>query len=222
MIVFAYYTADGAYPEEADRLESSLRRVGMKHIVRPIPATGDWNKAVWQKPFQIRSCLTGWNEPVLYIDVDAVVHANCSSYFAALEPDYDFACHWFQGPAKGQDQTRNDNRLLSGTLWFNTTDRARRLLDIWCQTNRNKLAQGDETGGGQRNLWETYHTQFALGLRSHNLPGRYCYVFDKPWAYPKDEPKIIEHLIASRENRGESAGIVNEDRQQRIREILGE
>ena len=153
---------------------------------------------------------------MLYVDVDAVVHENCTEYYEQI--DADFAAHWFQGPAGGY-ASRNDNLMLSGTVWFADNQASRALLTTWYMLNSLWRDRGLVQGGGQKNLWFT--VTCSKGLRIHDLPGRYCYVFDKPFGYPEGEPKIIEHLIASRENRGPSIGTVNEPRRQRMAELDG-
>ncbi len=154
---------------------------------------------------------------MLWVDADAIVWENCDRYFESLCEGADFGAHWFQGPAGGYDFTRNDNRLLSGTLWFNDTPAAKALLSAWVDLNSTLSANGIREGGGQKNLW--YLTTCMKDLRIARLPGRYCYVFDKPEAYPDGEPRIIEHTLASRENRGDSKGKVNANRQARLRQI---
>lgn len=74
------------------------------------------------------------------------------------------------------------------------------LLEAWVALNGLLSERGIVEGGGQKNLW--YLLTCMKDLRVAQLPGRYCYVHDKPWAYPEGEPKIIEHLIASRQHRG--------------------
>lgn len=208
MLVIAYYTADMAYRAEVERLRASLNHVGMSSRILAIPRCGDWDDAVAYKPIFVRGMRNKHSGPLLYIDVDAVVHKNCERYFDNLIGD--FGVHWFEG-----------KRLLSGTMWFGDTDNARRLLDVWCARNEEKRARGDRTGGGQRNLWEVINEGMVPGLNMIRLPGRYCYVFRKPEAYPEGEPRIIEHLLASRENRGVSLGNVDPVRRERIAELDG-
>ena len=160
--------------------------------------TGWYEATAYKSEFcsEMRALYAG---PLVYVDVDAFVHANYEPYFQSLAAkQYDFGAHWFQGPAGGYDKTRNDDRMLSGTLFFGDTAGARQLLAAWCEINAAMKRSGCRQGGGQKNLW---FTTTCFPLKIAKLPGRYCYVFDKPWAYPKDEPRIIEHLIASRIHR---------------------
>ena len=211
MLIVAYYTKDTPYVGEAERFAKSCVAAGMRLYLEPYDDRGDWNLNTNIKPFFIQKCLRIFHEPVLYIDVDAVIHQNCNHYFDALQIDYDFACFWLEG-----------KRLLSGTLYFNYTEQARKLLSIWLALNAWKQTkENDFSGGGQRNLWQVISDGTVSDLRSRRLPGRYCYAFRRPECYD-DEPRIIEHLLASRENRDNSKGNTDPTRQKRITELKAE
>ena len=216
MKVIAFHTG-GRYVEEAALLKASLDRVKMDYFITEFNPVKDWDRAVAMKPRYIADCLKRFKEPLLMVDVDAFFHSNCDAYFDGIQSD--FGVHYFQGPKGGYDQTRNDNHLLSGTTYWNNTPCARLLLAAWQLRNEEKQAKGNWEGGGQANLAEVLAEELVAGLKTHLLPGRFCWVFDKSWAYPKGCVPVIEHLIASRENRGMSVGTINESRQQRILEL---
>lgn len=204
MMVISYFTDNGTYREEYRLLEASLQRAGMPHDGRVEKDRGDWYANTRYKPRFIQTMRKTHDGPLLYIDADAFVHENCEAYFDGLaERGVDFGAHWFQGPAKGhrRSEVRAEGWwMLSGTMFFGDTVEARRLIDTWCYLNDILFQQGGVAeGGGQKNLW--FLTTCMTDLVIERLPGRYCYVFDKPWAYPKDEPYVIEHTIASRDHR---------------------
>ena len=212
MTVIAYYTEGTSYVEEACLLQDSLENVGMSYQIIGVEDQGSWDANVAQKPIFIRKMRQILSGPLLYIDVDAFVHEDCAEYFQGLAKNkIDFAAHWFAGPSKGYNYAKNcacltgkkcnrEHRLLSGTLFFGDTVKARQLLDIWCDLNTACQVHGWASGGGQRNLWALVKAQSRY-LKQEMLPGRYTYVFDKPSGYPEGEPRIIEHTIASRDNR---------------------
>lgn len=230
MITVAFYTPTGSYPEEADLLRASLDAVGMEHDIRRVDDLGDWYANTAEKPRFIRRMREEHPGPLLYVDVDAFVHEDCSMYFDQMaRGSTDFAAHWYAGPAKGSDRSQvcgcikggqctKPHRLLSGTLFFGDTDGARRLLDTWIAQNRFWRERGVEDGGGQKNLWWTV-TRMRDQLNTKRLPGRFTWAFDREWAYPDGEYPVIEHLIASREHRGPSEGRTHQGRQQRIQEL---
>jgi hypothetical protein len=213
MIVVAYYSLGTPYEHEARLLQASLERVGMRHRIKGYADAGDWYANTAIKPEAIREARQAVSGPMLYVDVDAFVHAKCDAYFENLGAQgMDFGVHWFAGPAGGHrkndvcaclagQRCNRQHRLLSGTLFFGDTEGARHLLDTWIALNATLRERRLVEGGGQKNLW--FLTTCIKDLRIANLPGRYCYVFDKAWAYPHDEPRIIEHTIASRDNRAQ-------------------
>lgn len=214
LTVIGYYTP--GYANDAQRLRRSLNRVGMNHELVAVEERGDWYANTAYKPVFIRQMSHTAIGPMLYVDVDAVFHEDCTHWFDKLNGRYDFGCHYFPS-MDGWTYDANIKRLLSGTLWIGDNDKARQLLDNWCAMNELFRGRGLTEGGGQKNLW--YLTTCMKGLRIKELPGRYCYVFDKPWAYPDDHP-VIEHTIASRDNRGpQSGGPLSDARHRRIAEI---
>jgi hypothetical protein len=205
--VVSFYTEGGgsSYQLEAKILRDSLDRFGIPHDIRAVQAWGDWYDHTAHKAdfiAEMRRTMTG---PLLWIDTDAVVHSDPTAYFEMLAAEYyDFGAHYFSGPAKGYDRTKVRGegwRLLSGTTFWGDTPKAHQLADAWVALNRTLRGVGIRQGGGQKNLWYLTTCMAKEGLRVARLPGRYCYVFDKAWAYPEDEPRVIEHTIASRDHR---------------------
>lgn len=214
MIVIACYSEGTPYEAEARLLRASLERVGMPHYLHGFRDRASWYANTAYKADFIRAQRSSRKGPLLYVDVDAFVHEDCAAYFDSL--DADFGAHWFAGPKGGfnrKDVCRcvkggpcnREHRLLSGTLYFGDTAGARLLLDGWVSYNRERRRAGYPDGGGQRNLWATW-SMLREKITTERLPGRYCRVFDKPWAYPADEPLSIEHTIASRDNRPHEDG----------------
>ena len=226
LMVVGYFTLGTPYEAEAERLRGSLARVGMSHSIVGLPRPSDsWHDGVALKPHVIRAALNAFGVPVLYVDVDAYFHADCTEHFANLRADYDFAAHYFHGAgAGGREQGGVERHLLSGTLWWNQTPVAHALVARWCELNERTYRCGDETGRGQRNLATIVADPAGYGLASFRLwklAGRYCYVYRRPECYPdaERENKVIEHTLASRENKDESRGRVDESRQARIAEL---
>jgi len=222
MLTIAFHTPD--YAHEAELFRASLEQVGMEHEITAIESRGDWYDNTAYKPVFLREMRQKHTGPLLYIDVDAFVHENCEGFFEGLaERGVDFGAHWFRGPAKGHDLSKVRDEgwwMLSGTLFLGDTTGCRQLLDTWVMFNRFMRQIGVTQGGGQKNLW--YLVTCLEHLKVERLPGCYCRVFDKPWAYDTDEPVIIEHSIASREHRpptnhvGPFHGRVNQTRRNYI------
>ena len=220
MKTVAYYTRDTAYEREADLLRSSLEAVGMDHEIVGVEDAGSWRANTARKATFLRRMRSDLDGPLLYVDADAFVHENCTDHFDLLSDlGFDFGAHWFRGPAFGHDRSAVREEgwwMLSGTLFLGDTDRCRWLLDAWCALNETWAEHGIAEGGGQKNLWFT--VTCLRGLHVKRLRGRYCYVFDKPWAYPEAEYPVIEHTIASRIHRGES-NVGVDKRRARLKEL---
>lgn len=243
MRIVAYYTESTGYEADAALLTESCRRLNIQPYVVGIRDRGDWYLNTAYKA-QFIAGMHEHGRPTVYVDVDAFFHSDPCRYFGKLASGgYDFAAHWFQGPAKGHDRNKVREAgwwMLSGTLFFGDTERARVLLENWQALNSFWAARGHRDGGGQKNLWQCVTRMEHAGLKVARMPGRYCYVFDKPWAYPHAfqgnedgcalctkgrshgihgsvEPIVIEHTIASRENRGHHRA--NVLRQQRLEEL---
>lgn len=226
LTVVGFFSAGTVYEEEATILTGSLDRVGMKYLVRGFPDRGSWDLNTAAKAEKIREIRHLSIGPILYIDVDAFVHENCTEYFEGLANEgCDFAVHWFADPA-GDKSTickcvqggacNQEHRLLSGTIFLGDTDGARRLTKAWVEKNYFLQQQGIWQGGGQKNLWKTV-VEMGDTIKMARLPGRYCRVAYKPYAYPADEPVVIEHSIASRENRS-GRGLVRPERRKLVAE----
>ena len=206
MMVVGYYTqGEGtSYEAEAELLRASLVRAGVPHEITAIESRGDWYANTSMKAEFIRRQREEHAGALLYVDVDAFVHRDPSAYFDTLNAmGSDFGAHYFRGPAGGHDRSKVEKegwRLLSGTLYFGDTPGARVLLNAWVALNATLRAHGAPEGGGQKNLW--YLTTCLRDIEVVRLPGSYCWVFDKPWAYAKEEEPVIEHTIASRDHRG--------------------
>lgn len=232
MRVISFYTEGdgGSYGEEGDILVASLDRFGIAYHIENREAWGDWYDHTAFKAEFIRAMRKKYDGPLLWIDADAVLHSDPTAYFQGLaNQGYDFGVHFFRGPGKGHDRTQVRERgwrLLSGTTFWGDTPRARKLLDAWVDLNETLRRSGIREGGGQKNLW--YLTTCFKRLRVKRIPGRYCFVHDKPWAYPENEPRIIEHTIASRAHRPVSQDKplkerrYNESREKRIKELREE
>lgn len=232
LTTIGFFSYGTPYEEEAKILRASLDRLKMPHVITGFPDRGTWYQNTAAKAELIRDARRTLKGPLLYVDVDAFVHVNPTAWLARVVADnYDLGVHMFAGPAKGRGRSKvcrcvrrgygtctQEHRLLSGTLFLGDTEGARKLCDAWVARNEELRAQGIVEGGGQKNLW--YVTTQMPELRIYRLPGRFCIVGDKLWAYPANEPIWIEHTIASRENR-DVRGRFNAWRRRRITELRG-
>lgn len=179
-LVIAYYTSNSGYAEESKKLVETLKQFDLNYHLREIESLGSWGANTNFKPFFIRKCLEFFGYPVLYVDVDALFRAK-PNLIETL--NCDFACH-----------IKDGYELLSGTLYFEPTDKSFQLIDDWIRRIENEPM-----------IWEQIHLHNALRFfpNNHNgqevkfveLPAAYCQIFD----LMKDEgAPVIEHFQASR------------------------
>lgn len=206
-IIVGYYSAGTRYEQEARRLRASLAKLDLAAEILPISAEGDWLENVRRKPSLLKSFRQRLRGPLLYVDVDAVVHANPWPYLRGYEGDIAVASH----------HRRN---IISGTLLLNDTEKAMTFLDHWItDQDRNPTAWDQHS---LHNVVEANRADISLSaIRIEYLPPEMCRVFDR--AYPTRTGNIIEHLQASREMRANvddpASMTLLGRRRQRIREI---
>lgn len=211
--VVACYSLGTPYAALAERFWASAISAGVEVFSRGFQDRGGWYENTAQKAVEISLFRERLSGPLLYVDVDAEIRSDVAPFFDGIaDAGYDFGAHFFAGPAKGHDRSdvcacvlgepcSKPHRLLSGTLFLGDTEPCRRLLSAWVARNQERRAAGHYDGGGQKNLWRVFE-EIRGTLRVARLPGRFCFVFDKPWAYPERErPGEIVHSIASRKYR---------------------
>lgn len=182
MKYISFYTPD--YKSLATRLIESLNHLNLKHEVEEAPQRGSWVRNCSYKPEFILKKWEASDVPVVWLDADAIVH---SYPYVFDEITEDFACHLFD---RKRLTHRSGLELLSGTLFFNKTPAAHKLLKEWVF---RQIRQPNEFD--QRTLANVRH----LAPHSHrNLPASYCLIFD---TMNKLGPPVIEHFQNSRKFR---------------------
>lgn len=175
--VFSFYTP--LYAEGAKRLSASLDALRIPHEIEPLPDTGDWVKNCAMKPEFILRKWLNTSARVVWVDADAVIH---SEPYLFTRLDTDMAAHW-------RSDKRYTNELLSGTLFFNRTDGARRILQAWTKRMSQVSDEWD-----QRTLADIVHGMENISL--YRLPASYTQIFDT--MADRGKP-VIEHFQRSRQ-----------------------
>lgn len=172
---------DGLYRAEIQRLIDSARQHGLTVLDHDMENHGSWVANCKQKAYFIRRALNAGSGPVVWLDADAEIVAY-PALFDTLEGD--IAYH------------RSDvGELLSGTLWFNRTETAMRIIEEWC------AELNEEHGSNPREAWDQRCLDRALVRVPHTrtiLPESYCHIFDKPVT---DPPVIVHHQASRRFKR---------------------
>ena len=117
LTIFGFHTDDSLYTKHAKILECSAIKFGIKFHFESLPQD-EWQRIIALKPSFIAEFHRKLKEPVLYIDVDAIILEDIKPYFNSITED--IAIHFING-----------NRLLSGTMFINNTPNAYLLMDEW-------------------------------------------------------------------------------------------
>lgn len=179
--IISFYTIDTPYAELANRLRESCKTLGLDYRIEGIESKGSWE---FNCATKARFILDQWRRlkvPVLWVDADALVRRKPSLLAGT---DADFAVHKIERW-----------EMASGTIYFNQTNHAQRLLERWGELCRLEPAVWD-----QHHLdaaWEEMANLFPL--KTIWLPQSYTKVFDRPILPGEDTQPVIEHFQASRQ-----------------------
>lgn len=154
-VIVSFYTKDWEYPEHGKRLILECLKLRLEHRIVERVSKGGYLQNTCQKPFFIRECLQMFERPILWVDVDASIFKP-PEYFVGLDADVSL---------KYKDQKKYARKYHVGTMWFNFTPNAMRLLDLWCD---RVGALSDES-----TLEEIYQQVESEGCRIVDMPEGY-------------------------------------------------
>lgn len=172
-VYVSFYTPE--YKPFADELEYSLNMFKLKYEIRPIKSFGKWELNCNYKPVFIKEMMEKYNQPVVWLDADATVESYPTLFDNTTA---DIAVHF-----------RNGVELLSGTIFFNNTPKAKELIDIWEKRAKEQPHELDQVSlAYAKTCWKG---------EVKRLPERYCNIFD----LMNIPNPVITHHQASRKYR---------------------
>jgi hypothetical protein len=185
--IVSFFTQGTRYEREAARLERSAKRLGLAIDMSAVPDRGTWLKNVRFKGRFLREKRKQLRGPLLWVDADAVLHADPWPYLSGYEADIAVATH-------------SDGRLISATLWMDDTKGCQTALGRWYKEMAADGAVNDQVAL-ERIANQTRTDWPNAPYRFQYLPPSFCYVFDRTKKQFPDVIPIIEQLQASREIR---------------------
>lgn len=191
MRVVSAYTVGTPYEQVVKTLrESCKKHVPFHYHLIPMACRGTWARNCQIKPDAIIAAMADYVDDVLWVDADAEFLANPLDIRIELEKK-DFGCHFLP---------RSIPELLSGTLYFNTSTRSKRLLNEW----KRACEQDDGKTWDQKILQQL--VKDLPGLSIAKLHAKWCWVDSVSDMMVKSgllEPTkpIIYHHQASRKHR---------------------
>lgn len=179
MKLIAFYTENTPYEEEAKIWKDSFSSYSTK--IYPIKNKGSWELNCAMKPKIILSALVDFDEPVLYLDIDARL---CSPIPEVPEPELPGICFW------NQLWNPSVRELLSGTIYMPPTENSLNLLNAWIAFQEKNPTMWD-----QKTFQRVIETD---KYEYHVLPLDWINVSK----FIKTENPIIYHTQASRRLKG--------------------
>lgn len=184
--LISFYTPD--YKAVADRLRCSCDIFDIQHEILEVPHQGTWLKGVAYKPKFIQQMWRLSAKPIVWVDADAVIKKH-PYYFELIKTD--IAVHF-------RSDKRYKNELLSGTMFFNKTEGAKRIIDKWVALQEKEPEVWD-----QRTLQSVVESEESISV--YRLPASYTQIYDT--MADRGEP-VIEHYQESR-NKDKTAKMYN-------------
>jgi len=143
--LIAYYTEGDKknfYVNAAKNLEAQCKKYGFDYYFEKKPSFGDYTKNCKIKPKFILDCLTKFNEPVIFLDIDASLTGLIPSEFNNLM-DYDIGITktWHDPNPNEVEELKSFMNVRSmsanylmirdGFLFVNTTPKAKSFIADW-------------------------------------------------------------------------------------------
>lgn len=178
----SFYTPD--YARAAGRLMESLRKFKLEHEVVPTDDTGRWVLNCGKKPQFIWNMISANpNRPIVWLDADCEIKRTPRILLNRRLEDI-AVCRYVWRKARKPE-------LFSGTVYFNCTPAARKVVDRWIEFQDGKPETWD-----QAVLREAIEAVPEVQL--YSLPVGYCFIFDfHRQEHPGAKP-VIEHYQRSR------------------------
>ena len=183
-LYFAYYTKHTLYEKEVEKLEASLQKYSLNYFIQPIENLGSWQRNINIKASLIQKKLLSITDPLVYVDCDAEF-VSYPELFEMLTCDV--AVHEFDRSLYQPNRKGCKKEILSGTIFFNQTEKAKEILNKWVELCKR-----------QSSVWDQKLLDQVLAGDFYQLPPQYCCIFDTMACV---ENKVIVHYQASRQAR---------------------
>jgi len=189
-IVVAFATLGTPYEKIIEAcLIPSLKKFNLEYHIEVVNSLGSWQKNVAMKPKIILSALEKYpNRQIICLDADSEL-TTYPSLFNTISLEYDFGCHFLNWNTwYGYNQNPPTIEVLSGTVWVNNTENAKKILTDWAHKSEHS------------NIWEQKILGEILETSSakvYKLPVEYCYISSlpngNPPIYTNCTPVILHH-----------------------------
>lgn len=194
IIYVSYATEDSPYVDLLNKsLIPSLLRNGLNVDTEITENRHNWSRNTQLKANIVYKMLIKWQCPIVMLDADAVV-LRYPALFETLG-DYDVAFHNLDTELFWKGKSGKKREPLTGTMFFNYTEKGQELAARWCGINDNNEGDND-----MNNFREALTK--VEGLKIYQLPLEYVAIVKFNNEIPdciKDP--VIKHMQASRKYR---------------------
>jgi hypothetical protein len=208
-LILSYFTegGDGRYAKASKAWLEALEANGHRAqaLLYRLSEPESWRHGAMWKPTVIEDVLWNFKAPVLWIDIDALVRGPLD---LDVPDGIDMASNW------RKDRNKNASCWPSGTLFFNPTNNAKKLISNWSEYSRlASMGEGPfkHANGDQEILGFLAYDAIKRGeLAHHQLPRKWCFIYDIDRKQGHRNP-LIEHFQASRGlPRSPATGLLSE------------
>jgi hypothetical protein len=187
-LFISFHTPDYALP--AKHLEESCKEQGVRLHSKRLDPAGTWRENCAMKGQFVLDCLLEFKCPVVWVDADAQLKAKPRLF---QKIGCDFAAFWPEGR----------RTLLSGTLFFNFSDKAIHLATEWAKACQQK---------GEKVWDQKLLTKVFEGVKAKkspifcHLPQGYCKIWDARWLKGETKEEVVVHYQYSRDVKDRRRG----------------
>ena len=187
-LVIAYYTIGTIYENIVDNLCRTLNQFNVPNKIVAVNDLGSWQKNTQYKPKFIKQMLEeNKNFNLIYVDADAEF-LEYPHYFNNLSQDSSINISVLELDHNKFGRKARGLEILSGTIFLINNETTMSIVNEWikgCELNPDK--------------WDQVILSIVLKKYGfHNLPEKYCVIFDYMVSVPNP---VIKHFQASRQVR---------------------
>jgi hypothetical protein len=187
-LIVSYYTKDTLYKREAEDLIASCKALDLEYEITEVPNLGSWEKNCCYKPTFLLKKLEEHQRPLIWTDVDSVI---LKTPTLLLECKADCALR-----VNDYVPIDDPSKILSGTMFFNNTASAKKLLTIWEKECHKQLEKGGAVYDQVCLRKVILHYPTIVEMK--RLPASYVKIVDNEEQAALDPESVVVHYQASR------------------------
>ena len=187
-LIISYYTKDTLYKKESEDLIASCIQLVLEYEISEVPNLGSWQDNCCYKAKFILEKLEQHQRPIIWTDVDSVIMKTPT---LLLDCKADCALR-----VNDNVPVDDPSKILSGTMFFNNTASAKKLLMLWQKECERQLEKGGTVYDQVCLRKVVLHYPTIVEMK--RLPASYVKIVDNEEQNLSDPESVIVHYQASR------------------------